>query len=194
MSLTYTISDAEISTNPATGKITGDAAPGSTQDGVVTKMAKSHDELKADLEALKAIFDAHDHDPATGTGGGGPPIGTGGVHAIAAGAITTAKIADANVTYAKVAAGAVGSTAIQDNSIVRGDISTPVSLTKTIAASASADFTHNAGRHAFYHVECNSDDGYLLTSYSTTSKVTVVNTSAGSLAVTVRAYGVVSLS
>lgn len=194
MSLSYTISDAEISASPTTGKITGDALPGTTQNGVVTKMAKSHDDLKTDLEANKTIFDSHDHDPATGTGGGGPPIGTGGVHAIAAGAVTTAKIAAANVTYAKVAAGAVGSTAIQANSIVRGDISTPVSLTKTIAASASADFTHNAGRHAFYHVECNADDGYLLTSYSTTSKVTVANTSAGSLAVTVRAYGVVNLA
>lgn len=194
MTLSYTISDAEISANPQTGKITGDAAPGTTQNGVVTKMAKSHDDLKTDLEAIKAIFDSHNHDPATGTGGGGPPIGTGGVHAIAAAAITAAKIAAANVTYSKVAAGAVGSSAIQDNSIARGDISTPVSLTKTIAAGASADFTHNAGRHAFYHVECNTDDGYLLTSYSTTSKVTVNNTSAGSLAVTVRAYGVVSLS
>lgn len=164
------ISNVEISTNPELGKVTGDANATSTQNGVVTKMNKSYDQIKEDIEdaanSIKVAFDGHDHDPG-GSYPGGPPLGTGGVRSIAAGAVTNAKIKDLNVTGAKLANGSVTSGKIAANTMDISKIGIPTSVnltggTDTINKPAGAGYV-------LYHVEGSE----FYTSYQTATQIVV---------------------
>lgn len=148
------ISNAEISTDPALGKVTGDNDPTTTQNGIVTKMSKSFDQIKEDLEdaanSIKVAFDGHNHNPG-GSYPGGPPIGTGGVRAIKAGAVENAKIKDLNVTGAKLADGSVTSGKIADNTMDITKIGIPTSVNLT---GGTDRIIKPAGvGYVIYHVE-----------------------------------------
>lgn len=148
MSLTYAISDSEISPSPDRGKITGDATPATLHLGVITKLAQNSDGLKTDLEASAADFDTHDHD-----GSGGPPIGTGGEESISPGAITTAKIRDLAITGAKIASGAVTTAKIDDNTIALAKLGACRTSGTIAVSSGGTTFTHGLGYYPVFSAE-----------------------------------------
>lgn len=141
MSMATRISNAEVSSNPATGLVTGDSNPATTQAGVITKLRDQADELAAFIAVLKAIFDPHDHDPANPTGGGGRQIGAGGAVSILADAITRAKIGAGAITYLKVALAAVTTQKIADGTVEKAQVGAPSVKYLSIPAGDSATWT-----------------------------------------------------
>jgi len=89
-------------------------------------------ELRAILEAIMDVTAGHDHD---GTNSKAATAGT-----VADGAITTAKILDANVTLAKLAAAVQASLALADSALQPGEIEL-ANGTPTNAAAASIVMT-----------------------------------------------------
>jgi hypothetical protein len=90
-------------------------------------------DLDGEFDAVQAAFNGttgHSHD---GTSGEGPQIAAGG---IASNAVTTAKILDANVTLAKMAANSVDSDQYVDGSIDTAHIGNLQVTTAKIAADA----------------------------------------------------------
>lgn len=152
MALTITISNAETSTDPKTGLLTGDADPASTQAGLVTKLRDSQTQINTDIAALKTIFDDHDHDATNPTGPGGPPVGSNGAHSIDDAAVTGAKIGSGAVTGPKTAADALGTSNVTDDSIETAQLGEPSVWTRSIAAGGSATFTHNKGRRLQFFI------------------------------------------
>jgi hypothetical protein len=187
MGLTYQWSRAELSSDPAKGRVTGDADPSVTQAGVLTKLAKADEEIKADIEALAAVWDAHDHDPANPTGAGGQPIGTGGVRAIATGAIEEALLAANAVTGAKTQASAVDSRVVADATLERSHIGTPVTSGPN-TFSGEWTITHGLGYVPLFSVESPDRAGQLLGARGTTTAIVIV-ASVSTADVIVRYYG-----
>jgi hypothetical protein len=89
-------------------------------------------ELRAILESIMDVTAGHDHD--------GTNTKAVSVSAIADDAITTAKILDANVTKAKLAAAVQASLDLADSALQAGDISLPTA-TPTNAKAASGTLT-----------------------------------------------------
>lgn len=153
------ISNLEISSNPAFGKVTGDTTP----DGLLTKLANGHAQIAVDLDtgaapdSIKTAFDGHDHDPLSSYPGG-PPIGTGGVTSLATDSVTAAKIPAGTLQGAKFQNSSVTTATLAANSITSAKIGEPASRSFTLSASGSSTWTHGFGNFLLCHAEC-LDDG-----------------------------------
>jgi hypothetical protein len=184
MSLTNPIGNAEISTDTSVGKITGDTNPATTQDGLTTKLRDADDEIDTALAALKTLFDAHDHDPATMTGPGGPQIGTSGEHSIEDAAITTALIAATAITGGKTAASAITTTAILDDSVAHAQIGIPRSHQVTVdggGGTANKAF----GKPVLFCVAGNDPNMEYVTVAFNGTTMTLTNGGSGPVSVTI---------
>jgi len=188
MAINDFISNAEISANPATGKVTGDDDPAVTQNGVITKLRDMGTDVNTDLLALATIFDAHNHDPGLGTGGGGQLIGSGGVAAIGAAQITATVINAGAITGGKTASGAVTTAKIADDTVEIDQIGAPETSPSKSGASGSFTF-HGASDYVVFHVE---SDNPVTISNCTSGGFDFANGLGGN--VLVRAYGVTSIS
>jgi hypothetical protein len=193
MALSSFVSNAEISSNPATGKVTGDDDPAVTQTGVITKLRDADDEEESDLGDLKTIWDAHDHDAANPTGGGGLPIGRDRdgelVRAIEAAGVDTAAIADLAITGGKTAAGALDSRVIADDSVAKEKIGAPSTVSNTIAALGSWTWTHSKNRYLMWCWSADSPGGYGVRVQDVTKNaITLTSTSPAPVPVTIYYY------
>lgn len=161
------VSNPETSANPATGLVTGDTDPSSTQDGPITKLRDQDGDIETDILDLVTIWNPHNH----AGGSGGPPIGTGPldedenptvVRAIKDNAVRNAKIADGDITGAITEDDAIGEAEILDESVTQAKLGAPstypASGFRTVAPGSSLTFTHNKGRYLLFHVEGNGSD------------------------------------
>lgn len=147
MALTYKLGTEEIGTDEATGILSGDTDPGTTQDGTITRLALADEEIATDYEASAGDFDDHDHSAA------GQKLGSKG-RALATGAIITAKIDDLAVTGAKIATGAVTTAKIDDGAVTEAKLGDAAEHDfGTVAAGATVTWTHNYGIVLFGHIE-----------------------------------------
>lgn len=197
--LNIIIGNDEASPNPETGMILGDSNPASTNKGNVTKFSKSFDQIRVDLETKtgseKQKADEHDHDPGS-TYPGGPPIGTGGVVAIAVDAVSNRTAKDGSVTGSKTAAGAIGTNECIDDSMQRSEVGDPtISSPKNINGGSTAEFVHNKGYPIPYCVYANSEDGGFLADMQDNNKIYVKNNAINPISgVYVACYGAASIS
>lgn len=196
MALTSHISNAEISANPDTGLVVGDVDPAVTQDGVITKFRDADVENAADCAANKAAFDPHDH----GAAGGGQPIGTGGVIAIATNGIDNAALASSAVTAVKTQDGAIGTAEIADDTIEAAQLGAAVTKTKTVSGSGTTLFTFaGISGPPLYSIEADPGDtavSVIPFITAVTGNVLAVGHVFGGLSVqlTCRAYGCTGIS
>jgi len=184
MALSDFIADQDVSSNPATGKVTGDTTPGSTQNGVVTKLRDMDTDEDTDLVALAAIFDAHDHTT------GGQPIGTGGAPAIGSAQVVQSIIRAGAITGGKTADNAIGTAELADDTIAKEQVGTCVSATKSTSGAGNVTFNFQGTSVLPLHsVEANhafSNPSFTVQNPTNTS-VKVIT--AGTMDITVRAIG-----
>lgn len=197
--LSIIIGNDEVSPNPKTGMILGDGDPSATHKGNVTKFSKSLDQIRVDLETKtgseKQKADEHDHDPGS-TYPGGPPVGTGGVIAVAANAVSNRTATDGSVTGLKTASGAIGTSKTIDDSMQRSEVGEPtISSPKTINGGSTAEFAHNRGYPIPYCVFANSEDGGFLADMQDNNKIYVKNNAINPISgVYVACYGSASIT
>lgn len=194
--LNIIIGNDEVSPNPQTGMILGDDDPSVTHKGNVTKFSKSFDQIRVDLETKtgseKQKADEHDHDPGS-TYPGGPPIGTGGVVAIAVDAVSNRTAKDGSVTGAKTASGAIGTSEVIDDSMQRSEVGEPTQKTKFIPSGATVEFVHNKGYPIMYCIQSNNIHALNLADMQDNNKIYVKNNGVD-MTVTVSCYGSASLT
>lgn len=188
--LTDFIADQDLSSNPATGKVTGDTNPASTQNGVITKLRDIDTDEATDLVAEAGIFDPHNHDPGLGSGPGGRPIGTGGVAAIGAGQVVQSIIRAGAITGGKTADNAIGTAELADDTIAKDQVGIPQSLTKSVTGSGNVTFNfQGTSVLPLFSVEASHAGPNPAFTYlcPTNSSVKVIH--SASMDITVRAIG-----
>lgn len=187
MALTSFVSNAELSSNPAVGLVVGDTDPASTQAGALTKLRDGEDENAATIADEKTIFDSHDHDPATGTGGGGQKIGHDGVVSIATDGIDEDAIGAAAITGAKTEDAAIDATKIAGETVELAQIGAARSESNSVAAGATWTWSHG-GTYLLFHVEADSYAGEDLKVKCASGSIAIRNDSLITLDVTIKYY------